>query len=109
MSVEHTLLQQVVEQNRQILERLDRLEQAQSLSVVKEGYTTQEAAERLKRAEFTVRQWCNKGQVRARKVRGRGRKGEWRIAHDELIRVQADGPSPERTFDNRGQFSRRAS
>src|SRR5262249_47829984 len=53
-----------------------------------------EAAERLGRRPWTVRQWCNKGQVRgARKVHGKGRTGEWRIPHDEGGRPQNEGPS----------------
>ena len=46
----------------------------------------------------SIRQWCNKGQVMgARKVRGKGRTGEWRIAHDELVRLQNEGPLPLKT------------
>jgi hypothetical protein len=75
-------------------EQLDRVERRVGLGVVKETYTTEEVAERISRSEWTVRQWCNKGQVRGRKVRGRGRQGEWRIPHDELVRVQNEGPLP---------------
>src|SRR5438132_14111742 len=81
-----------------IVQRLERLEERLSLSVVKESYTTEEAAERLGRSEWTVRQWCNKSQVKgAKKVRGKGRTGEWRIPHDELVRLQNEGPLPPRT------------
>ena len=78
-------------------EQLDRVERRVGLGVVKEMYTTEEVAGRIGRSEWTVRQWCNKGQVRGRKVRGRGRQGEWRIPHDELVRVQNDGPLPAAT------------
>lgn len=78
-----------------IVQRLHRMEERQALSVVKESYTVEEAAERLERAEWTVRQWCNKGQAKATKIRGRGRKGEWRISHDELVPLQNEGPLPE--------------
>src|SRR5262245_5100370 len=75
-------------------QRLDRMERFFTNSVVKETYTVEEAAERLGRRPWTVRQWCNKGQVRgARKVHGKGRTGEWRIPHDEVVRLQNEGPS----------------
>jgi hypothetical protein len=78
-----------------IVQCLERLEEQLSLSVVKESYTTEEVAERLGRAEWTVRQWCNKKQVTgAKKVRGKGRSGEWRIPHEELLRLQSEGPLP---------------
>jgi excisionase family DNA binding protein len=77
--------------------RLDNVEEHLSLSVVKDTYTVQEAAERLNRSDWTVRQWCNKGQVPgARKVPGKGRTGEWRIPHDALVKVQNDGPDQAR-------------
>jgi transposase len=78
-----------------IMDRFNQLEQRLSLAVVKESYTTEEVAQRLERAEWTVRQWCNKGQVAgAKKVRGRGRMGEWRIPHEEVVRLQNEGPLP---------------
>jgi len=30
--------------------------------------------------------------VRASKVPGKGRKGEWRVSHAELLRLQGEGP-----------------
>jgi transposase len=84
-----------VTQQREILARLDRMERAQGLSVVKEAYTTEEAAERLGRSEWTVRQWCNKGQVEgAYKVHGKGRTGEWRLTHEAVSALQSRGPAP---------------
>ena len=80
---------------REIITRLDRLEKAQSLSVVKDSYTTKEVAERLGCSEWTVRQWCNLGQVPdAVKKHGRGRTGEWKIPHEALLRLQDKGPLP---------------
>lgn len=87
--------QEVVELLRGLHERLDRLEQNLAISRPKDAYTTQEAAERLKRSEWTVRQWCNNGQVPgARKIHGKGRTGEWRISHDDLMLIQREGPRP---------------
>ena len=58
---------------------VERLERRLAVSAEKEIYTTDEAASRLGRSGWTVRQLCNKGQIRAKKVRGKGRTGEWRI------------------------------
>ena len=89
------LMQRVVAQQQEILDRLERMERFQSLSLVKESYTTGEAAERLGRSEWTVRQWCNKGQVKgATKVRGKGRTGEWRLSHEAIVALQSEGPLP---------------
>jgi hypothetical protein len=79
-----------------ILNRIERIETRLALSVEKESYTVEEAAERLDRKPWTVRQWCNKLQVNgAYKVHGKGRTGEWRIPHEELVRLQNRGPLPE--------------
>jgi hypothetical protein len=75
-----------------MIDRLKHLEKNLSLSTIKELYTTTEVAERLGRTEWTVRQWCNLGQAKAKKVHGRGRQGEWRIGHEELLRLQREGP-----------------
>ncbi len=81
---------------KEILNRIERMETRLSLSVEKESYTVEDAAERLGRRPWTVRQWCNKGQVQgAYKVRGKGRTGEWRIPHEGLVGLQSQGPSPE--------------
>jgi excisionase family DNA binding protein len=94
-------LQLLADQNRQILERLERIEKLQSLNVLKDGYSTDEVAERVRRKPFTVRQWANKGRIQAHKVHGSGPDGEWRVSADELARIQLEGPRPERTYDNR--------
>ncbi len=84
----------------EIIERLDRIERSQSLTVVKEAYTTTEAAERLDRSEWTVRNWCNRGQVDgAYKVRGKGRTGEWRLTHEAVTDLQSKGPAPVGTYE----------
>jgi hypothetical protein len=89
------LLQMLTDQYSRIMEGLERLQKAQSLSVVKESYTTEEVAERLGRAEWTVRQWCNKGKAEgAYKVHGKGRTGEWRIPHEFIVRFQNELLTP---------------
>jgi hypothetical protein len=96
---EGPLLQKLGELQQTIIDRFDRFESNQSLAVTKEAYTTVEAAQRLGRVEWTVRQWCNKGRVKgAYKVRGKGRKGEWRIPHDTVVELQRDGTPPEGTY-----------
>jgi transposase len=93
-----------------LAQRLDRIEQRLAVSVVKETYTTAEAAQRVGRSEWTVRQWCNQGQVEgAKKVHGKGRTGEWRIPHDEVVRLQNEGPLPSGTVNPHEPGRRQAS
>lgn len=62
---------------------------------VKDWYTTADVAELLGRAEFTVREWCRLGRIRAQKRQsGRGRYPSWVIGHDELQRFQREGLLP---------------
>jgi hypothetical protein len=80
--------------------RLTRIEQAIELLVrertIKEWYSTAEVAKLLGRAEFTVREWCRLGRVKAEKKQcGRGVASEWIISHEELTRVRNEGLLPE--------------
>jgi hypothetical protein len=88
-----------------ILARLDRLElcvgEVRDLLVaqraVKDWYTTAEIAKILDKAEFTVREYCRLGRVRAEKRPcGRGKSQEWIVSHDELTRLRNDGLLPLR-------------
>jgi hypothetical protein len=92
-------VQQLKEDNANLAAHLARIEKKDH--VVKKAYTTAEAAERLPtlKSEWSVRQACNKGRIQAYKVPGKG-DGEWRISHDEIVRVGAEGPSPPGQFDN---------
>lgn len=79
-----------------LLERLERIEAALNLLVqqrtAKEWYTTEEAAKIVKKAEFTVREWCRHGRIRAEKrMSGRGAFPAWVISHQELLRYQREG------------------
>lgn len=77
--------------------QLERLEQKLNAGVEREAYTAEQVAERLRRTPWTVRQWCNLGQVPgALKVPGKGRKGEWRIPHEVLLWLEKEGPVPVR-------------
>jgi excisionase family DNA binding protein len=79
-----------------MLLRLDRIEVAlaelKQERTAKELYSTAEAAEILGRSDYTVREWCRKGQTYAVKSpNGRG----WLIPHEDLIRLRNEGPLPE--------------
>ena len=64
---------------------------------VKDWYSTAEVAQVLGKAEFTVREWCRLGRIRAEKRRsGRGAFPAWVISHDELARYQREGLLPNR-------------
>ena len=80
--------------------RLDRIEHALDLLVqqraIKEWYSTAEVAKLVGKAEFTVREWCRLGRVRAQKKKcGRGVASEWIISHDELTRIRNEGLLPD--------------
>jgi len=83
-----------------LAQRLDRIEQMlQSIieqRTIKDWYTTAEVAKILGKAEFTVREWCRLGRVRAEKKKcGRGASSEWIVSHEELTRVRNEGLLPE--------------
>jgi hypothetical protein len=62
---------------------------------VRDYYSTAEVAEILGKAEFTVREWCRLGRVRAEKKQsGRGKHPFWVISDAELKRIQKEGLLP---------------
>ncbi len=62
---------------------------------VKDWYSTDEVAQVLGKAEFTVREWCRRGRVGAeKKGSGRGKYQGWVISHPELLRIQREGLLP---------------
>src|SRR5262249_51879587 len=62
---------------------------------VKDWYSTEEAAQLLGKAEFTVREWCRNGRIRAeKKGSGRGKYQSWVVSHAELLRFQREGLLP---------------
>jgi len=84
-----------------LIERLARIESTLAALVqqraVKDWYATAEAAGILGKAEFTVREWCRLGRMRAEKQKsGRGAFPAWVISHDELLRYQREGLLPLR-------------
>jgi hypothetical protein len=85
-----------VDTQQEISERLTRIEEMLLVLVqgktVKEWYSTAEVASILCKAEFTVREWCRHHRVRAsKKICGRGFSSEWKISHEELVRIQNHG------------------
>ena len=79
-----------------IEERLERIEtmlvaliQRQS---AKDWYCVEEFARIVGRAEFTCREWCRRGRLKAeKKDSGRGAHAAWAIPHTELLRFQKEG------------------
>jgi DNA-directed RNA polymerase specialized sigma24 family protein len=82
-----------------VLARLDRIEAALAelvrMRTVKDWYGTEEVAKILGKSEYTVREWCRLGRIKARKKPcGRGKGGEWLVCHEELTRVKNEGLLP---------------
>ncbi|MHB1425247.1 MAG: helix-turn-helix domain-containing protein [Gemmataceae bacterium] len=86
-----------------VLQRLNSIESTLAELVrqrtVKDWYGTDEVAQMLGKAEFTVREWCRLGRIQAQKREsGRGKYQSWVISNAELQRIQREGLLPiERT------------
>jgi hypothetical protein len=83
----------------ELLARLERIEAVLGELVrqrtVKDWYGTEEIAQLLGKAEFTVREWCRLGRIRAdKRGSGRGKYQSWVISHAELQRYQREGLLP---------------
>jgi transposase len=82
-------------------ERLERIESMLETLVgqqtVREWYSTEQVAQILGKAEFTVREWARQARIVASKRRsGRGAHASWAISHTELLRLQREGLLPIR-------------
>ena len=82
-------------------ERLEKIEAMLVVLVerqaVREWYTTEQVAQLLGKAEFTVREWCRLGRLKAEKrMSGRGAYPAWIVSHAELLRYQREGLLPFR-------------
>ena len=80
-------------------ERLEKIEKMLVVLVerqqVREWYSVEEFARIVGRAEFTCREWCRHGRIKAeKKDSGRGAYASWAISHAELLRFQRDGFLP---------------
>ena len=90
-------LKQRIEELEQVIAELRDLLLTQK--TVKESYETKEVANILGRRPYTVREWCRLQRINAYKAQcGRGSEEEWRISHEELVRIQNEGllPIPDR-------------
>lgn len=68
-----------------------------SAEASQEFYSTSDVARILRKAEWTVREWCRLGRVEAAKrICGRGTAKEWMISHNELLRLKSHGLLPRR-------------
>jgi len=62
---------------------------------IRDWYTTEQFAHLIGRAEFTVREMCRHGRIRAEKMlSGRGAYPQWAISHAEFLRYQKEGLLP---------------
>lgn len=89
----------VLERLELVLHRMEKVEEALAALVrqrtVKDWYTTEEVAELLGKAEFTVREWCRLGRMAGEKRQsGRGAHPQWVISHSEVLRYQHEGLRP---------------
>jgi len=80
-------------------DRLEKIEGMLAVLVerqqVREWYSVEEFARIVERSEFTCREWCRHGRIRAeKKESGRGAYASWAISHGELLRYQREGLQP---------------
>ena len=62
----------------------------------KELYNTHEVAKLFGKGTYTVREWCRLARVHAEKAEtGRGDQQEWRVSHDEVLRIRNEGLLPK--------------
>jgi len=77
-------------------ERLEKIEAMLVVLVerqqVRQWYSVDEFARIVGRVEFTCREWCRTGRIKAEKRHsGRGAHAAWAISHEELQRYQREG------------------
>jgi hypothetical protein len=80
-------------------DRLGRIEallgQLVEQRTVKDWYSTAEVGAILSKSDYTVREWCRQGRVRASKRPcGHGNSKEWIVSHDELTRLRNEALRP---------------
>jgi hypothetical protein len=80
-------------------ERLEKIEAMLVVLVerqqVRDWYTTQEFAQAVGKAEFTIREYCRLSRLRAEKRQsGRGAYPQWVISQAELERYRRNGLLP---------------
>jgi hypothetical protein len=79
-------------------ERLERIEAMLAVLVERQGqvwYTTRQFGQAVGKSEFTIREYCRLGRLKAGKRRsGRGAYPQWVLSHAELERYQREGLLP---------------
>jgi hypothetical protein len=83
-------------------ERLERIESMlcalMERQQQRDWYSTDQFARVAGLAEFTIREHCRLGRLKAEKRRsGRGAHCSWAISHQELLRFQREGLLPDRS------------
>jgi excisionase family DNA binding protein len=83
-----------------LVERLGRIEEMLASLVereqVRDHYSTEEVGRLVGKAEFTVREWCRLGRIRAtKKHSGRGKHAGWVVSHEEILRYRKEGLLPQ--------------
>lgn len=82
---------QLTEMIQSLASEVRQLKEQKSAEVPKELYTTKEIAERTGFKESTIRKACRQERILASK----GPNKEWRINHEELLKIQNEGLPPE--------------
>lgn len=87
-------------------ERLDRIEAMLAVLVERqqgrEWYTTREFAQAVGKTEFTIREYCRLGRLKADKRQsGRGAYPQWVLSHAELERYLKNGLLAARRAESR--------
>jgi hypothetical protein len=77
-------------------ERLERIEAMLAALVEgqqgREWYTTRQFGQAVGKSEFTIREYCRLGRLKAEKRQsGRGAYPQWVLSHAELLRFQREG------------------
>ena len=68
------------------------LSRLSEVRVDQEWVTVAEFAKCIRRAKYTVREWCRTGRLNATKTAGgRGGRPEYRLSRAELLRYEAEG------------------
>jgi hypothetical protein len=80
-------------------EKLDRIEAMLAVLVERqqgrEWYTTRQFGQAVGKSEFTIREYCRLGRLKAGKRQsGRGAYPQWVLSHSELERYQREGLLP---------------
>jgi hypothetical protein len=69
------------------------LQELRNERTIKEWYATSDVALAIGRSDYTVREWCRKGQIPAEKT-ANGR--DWLVSHQTLLRLKnRELPLPE--------------